>query len=284
VTSSSIPNIGGTVLGPAAQRRLAQRVKTALGWLLFNSGFYRLIWRQKAVIVVFHRVNDLYPNDPLTSTSGAFEKFALFFKRFFDVIPLGELLDRLESGAKLPSSLTITFDDGYYGNAATAAPILERHGLRGCFFVTTDFIGSTYIPWWDRQTNIASMWMSWDQVRGLRDAGHEVGSHTQTHVDLGAVTREEALREIRGGDERLQKELGISSRLFAYPYGRKRNLSEENQSVVKELGLRCCVSAHGGLVRAGDDPFKLNRVNISGWFVSPYQFGFELITGRLEQD
>jgi len=28
----------------------------------------------------------------------------------------------------------------------------------------------------------------------------------------------------------------------------------------------------------------MKRVNISGWFASPYQFGFELIAGRLEQD
>lgn len=283
MTSGSIPNLAGTVVMPEPKRQLGKRLKTVLGWLIFNSGFYRLIWRHKAVIVVFHRVNDLYPNDPLTCTSREFEEFTRFFKRFFNVIPLDDLLGRLAAGSNLSTSLTITFDDGYEGNAATAAPILEKHGLRGCFFVTTDFIGSKYVPWWDRQVNIASMWMTWNQVRGLRDAGHEIGSHTQTHVDLGAVSREEAKREIQGGDERLRKELGSSAGLFAYPYGSKSNMSEENQSVVEELGLRCCLSAHGGVVRKGDDPFRLQRVNISGWFASPYQFGFELITGRLEQ-
>jgi peptidoglycan/xylan/chitin deacetylase (PgdA/CDA1 family) len=189
----------------------------------------------------------------------------------------------VESGEQLPPSLTITFDDGYRGNATIAAPILERHALRGCFFLTTQFIGTDHVPFWDRELNIETMWMTWDDVRGLRDAGHELGSHTETHVDLGRVGREEARREIQGADERLKKELGSSSGLFAFPFGRKRNMSEENQLLVKELGLRCCLSAYGGLVHKADDPFQLNRVNISAWFASPYQFGFELVAGRLDR-
>ena len=284
MTSGSLTNVAGTVVLHTSTRRLARRIKAGLGWVLFNSGLYRLFWRRKAVVVVFHRVNDSYPNDPITCSSYDFERFALFFARFFDVIPLAELLGRVETGTEISPSLTITFDDGYRGNATTAAPILERHGLRGCFFVTTDFIGSNYVPWWDREMNIETVWMSWDQVRALNEAGHEIGSHTQTHVDLGTVSPDEARREIQGANERLKKELGDSLGLFAYPFGRKRNMSEQNQSLPKELGLRCSLSAHGGLVHRGDDPFRMKRVNISGWFASPYQFGFELIAGRLEQD
>jgi hypothetical protein len=284
VTTGSIPNVAGTVVPLKPTRRLARLIKTGLGWILFTSGLYRLWWRHKAVVVVFHRVNDAYPDDPITCSSQDFARYSRFFARFFDVIPLSELLQRVESGIEISPSLTITFDDGYRGNATTAAPILERHGLRGCFFVTTQFIGTNYVPWWDRDLNIETMWMTWDQVRALRDAGHEIGSHTETHVDLGTVGCDEARREIQGANERLKKELGLSLGLFAYPFGRKRNMSEQNQSLPKELGLRCSLSAHGGLVHRGDDPFRLTRVNISGWFASPYQFGFELIAGRLEQD
>jgi peptidoglycan/xylan/chitin deacetylase (PgdA/CDA1 family) len=283
VTSTSFPNLAGTTVLRTHARSIGRLIKSGLGWIAFNSGVYRLLWRRKAVVVVFHRVNDAYPDDPITCTSVEFERYARFFARFVDVVPLAELLDRVESGKRLAPSLTITFDDGYLGNATIAAPILERHGLRGCFFITTEFIGTNVVPWWDRDMKIDTMWMTWDHVRGLRDAGHELGSHTQNHVDLGAVSREEARREIKGADDRLKKELGSSAGLFAYPFGRKRNMSEQNQSLPKELGLRCSLSAHGGMVHRGDDPFQLKRVTISGWFTSPYQFGFELIMGRLEQ-
>jgi peptidoglycan/xylan/chitin deacetylase (PgdA/CDA1 family) len=251
--------------------------------MIFRSGLYRWMRRDEAVIVVFHRVNDAYPDNPITCTPGEFERFVRFFARFFDVIPLTQLLQRLASGAQLGAALIITFDDGYQGNATVAAPILERHGVRACFFVTTQFIGTDFVPWWDRDKKIDTRWMTWDQVRALRAAGHEIGSHTVTHANLGVTVGEEARREISGGSARLDAELGESSGLFAYPYGGPGNMAEENQPLAKELGLRCCVSAYGGTVCAGDDPFRLKRITISSWFISPYHFGFELVAGRLEQ-
>jgi hypothetical protein len=58
-------------------------------------------------------------------------------------------------------------------------------------------------------------------------------------------------------------------------------MSEQNQSLMKEAGLRCNLSAFGGIVKPGDDPYRLKRVTVSRWFVSPYHFGFELLAGRL---
>ena len=58
-------------------------------------------------------------------------------------------------------------------------------------------------------------------------------------------------------------------------------MSDENHSLMKEIGLRCNLSAFGGIVKAGDDPFRLKRVTVSRWFTSPYQFGFDLVADRL---
>lgn len=262
----------------------ARRSKAVAGWMVFRTRLYRRFRRDKAVIVLFHRVSDVYPNDPLTYSSQQFESFVRFFGRFFDVIPLTELLRRLETGEKLGGLLAVTFDDGYRGNATIAAPILGRYGQRACFFVTTQFIGTDHVPWWDAEKDVQTRWMTWDQVRTLRAAGHDIGSHTQTHPDLGVIGNDEARREISGGSSHLDRELGERSGLFAYPYGGRKNMSDENQSVVNQLGLRCCLSAYGGTVRAGDDPLRLKRITISDWFLSPYQFGFELLAGSLEAD
>ena len=252
--------------------------------MIFRLGLYRLLRRDEAVIVLFHRVNDAYPNDPLTYTNREFERFVKFFGRYFDVVSLNDILQRLESGKELKSRLAITFDDGYRGNATIATPILERHGQRACFFVTTEWIGSNHIPWWDAEKNIRTVWMSWDQVRSLRQAGHEIGSHTKTHPDLGAIPPDVARCEILGASERLDAELGEHSGLFAYPFGARKNMSAANQAVVNQLPLKCCLSAFGGTVKAGDDPLRLKRITISDWFISPYQFGYELVTGSLGAD
>lgn len=260
------------------------RFKSIAGWIVFRTGLYRLFRRNEAVIVVFHRVNDTDRNDPLTYSTQKFEDFVRFFGRFFEVIPLSELLRRLETGVGLAACLAITFDDGYEGNATIAAPIMERYGQHACFFVTTDFIGTDYVPWWDAKRNIHTQWMSWDQVRSLRISGHDLGSHTQTHTDLAQLSADEARREIGGGSARLDAELGEHSGLFAYPFGGKPNMSEQSQSVVSELGLRCSLSAYGGTVRPGDDPLRLKRITISEWFLTPYHFGFDLLAGRLHPD
>lgn len=43
----------------------------------------------------------------------------------------------------------ITFDDGYRDNFDIAFPILKAEGVPATFFVTTGFVDSPKIPWWD---------------------------------------------------------------------------------------------------------------------------------------
>jgi peptidoglycan/xylan/chitin deacetylase (PgdA/CDA1 family) len=262
----------------------ARRTKAVLGWITFRSHARKMFGRDEAVIVLFHRVNDALPADPLTVNSEQFEDFVRFFGRFFNVVPLSELLSDLETGKDLRGKLCITFDDGYRGNATVAAPILERHRQRACFFVTTGWIGTEHIAWWDAEKDIRTHWMTWDEVRELRRAGHDIGFHTQNHPDLGSVSADIARRELTESSARLDAELGEHSGLFAYPFGGKKNMSSANQAVVDELGVRCCLSAYGGTVRPGDDPRRLKRITISNWFLSPYQFGLEFVLGRLNPD
>jgi peptidoglycan/xylan/chitin deacetylase (PgdA/CDA1 family) len=57
---------------------------------------------------------------------------------------LGE--DSGASGARF----SVTFDDGYHDNLALAAPVLERLGIPATLFVTSDFIGTQRLFWWEQ--------------------------------------------------------------------------------------------------------------------------------------
>lgn len=256
-----------------------KRVKHALGVVIYRTGLHRVFLRKRGIIVLFHRVEDADPDNPLSCTRAEFEAFCRFFRRHFDVVPLSELLDRLERGAGVGGSAVITFDDGYLDNHRAAAPMLLRHGLPACFFIATGFIGSSAVPWWDAERGYTPAWMSWSDVRELVGMGFEVGAHTVNHVDLGQVHGAEARREIAGSGERLERELGVPVPLFSYPYGRRDQITEENRAVVRESGFRCCLSAFGGYVRDDSDPLKLRRLPISPWFISPYQLGWEILVG-----
>ena len=259
---------------------MRRSLKAVLGWMAFRSGVYRRYLRDRAVIVLFHRVDDRYADNPISCSSAQFARFLGFFRRFFQVVSLEQLLARLRDGKSLGGYMAITFDDGYLDNHRTAAPALARHGLPACFFIATEFIASERVPRWDAEAGIFSEWMSWDDVRSLHAQGFEVGSHTMNHVDLGVMSGDEADREIVGSKDRLERELGATIHHFTYPFGRPHHITEENRRRVEAAGFTCCLSAFGGSVVAGDDPFDLKRTPVSPWYVSPYQFGFELMRER----
>lgn len=68
--------------------------------------------------------------------------------------------------------LAITFDDGIESHYNIAMPILEKHGIKGTFFVTINRIGTPGR-------------LSWKQIKEMRQRGMEIGNHTMTHAHLG---------------------------------------------------------------------------------------------------
>ncbi len=257
-----------------------RRLKHALGRVVFGLGLHRRFLGDRGVIVAFHRVDDELEGNAISCTTAEFTEFCLFFRRYFEVVSLEQFLDDLEEGQPLGGKLVITFDDGYRDNHLTAAPILERLGLPACFFITTGFVGTDKVPWWDEEWGIQSRWMSWAEVQDLALRGFELGAHTVNHPDLGKLEGPKAVAEIQESRDHLEREVGKGVPCFAYPFGRPDQISEANRELVRTLGFRCCLSGHGGLVDPGTDPFRLLRTPISPWHLSPYQFGFEILMER----
>jgi peptidoglycan/xylan/chitin deacetylase (PgdA/CDA1 family) len=260
--------------------QLKKKLKTLLGRAARIGGAYSWDFRSKMAIVAFHRVSDQLAEDGLTCSSAKFEAFCEFFRAHFKVIPLSEQIARCSAGKGVGGTLSITFDDGYLDNFEVAAPILGKLKLPAAFFVTTGFIGTSNPAAWDRHLAQHPGWMTWDQVRSLAAQGFEIGSHTDTHINLGKVDPAVARAELRLSREKLQQELGTRPRLFAYPFGGREHISERSRELVREAGFECCIACHGGVNSGSPDPFNLNRIGIAEWFGTPDQFGFELLTGR----
>ena len=259
----------------------AVQLKSWLGRIAFATGLYRLLFRNRALVVLFHRIDDRFPGDDITCNVADFERHCSFFARYFTVVTLSELVRRINAGEDVGRHLAITFDDGYLDNVRTAAPILERRRLPACFFIATGFIGSERVPWWDEKLPAKPGWMTWDDVRALHARGFELGAHTVNHVDLGTVKGEEARREIAESRERLVKETGARVVHFSYPYGRPEQITEENRRLVRELGFASCSSAHGGTAGRGTNPFRIPRLGVSHYFVSPWHLGFEAMRSAI---
>lgn len=258
---------------------MTSSLKDALGHSIFASRLDALLLRDTAIVVAFHRVKHAPPSDGLTVSVPLFDQYCRFFRDHFNVLPLGELVSRLERRLSLDRALAITFDDGYLDNFENAAPIMWKLSLPATFFVVTRWIGGTFVPWWDRAEGVCHPWMSWEQVRTLHRARFDIGAHTRTHVDLGSAAVD-AEGEIAGARADLERNLRAPVDLFAYPYGTRANMSEANRALVKRAGFRCCCSCFGGVVTAAADPFRLARVPINSSWSSPHGFGFEVALGR----
>ncbi len=70
-------------------------------------------------------------------------------------------------------------------------------------------------------------------VQKLAQAGHELGSHSQTHRDMTQLNREEIVQELECSAEQIQSLTGREPRLFRPPSGSYNNLVI---STARELG------------------------------------------------
>lgn len=110
-----------------------------------------------------------------------------------------------------PAAFSLTFDDALDSHITEAVPILDRHGLRGTFFLYIDNVGD------DRPSN-------WDAWRRVAESGHEVSSHSQTHLNMENTSDPDILEfEIVGSFEIIKEKTGIEPLSFAYPYSAKND-------------------------------------------------------------
>ena len=80
-------------------------------------------------------------------------------------------LDAFEAQVKALAyndDIVFTFDDGGSSALFLAAPILEKYGRKGLFFICTQYIGQPGF-------------LTEKQITELENRGHLIGSHSHTH-------------------------------------------------------------------------------------------------------
>jgi peptidoglycan/xylan/chitin deacetylase (PgdA/CDA1 family) len=99
------------------------------------------------------------------------------------------------------------------------------------------------------------------QVRELRDAGVEIGAHTETHPILARIDPTAARDDMAKCKQELEATLGEPLKLFAYPNGRPgRDYDGRHVAMVRDLGFTAAVSTAWGAAYPGCDLFQVPRV------------------------
>jgi peptidoglycan/xylan/chitin deacetylase (PgdA/CDA1 family) len=112
--------------------------------------------------------------------------------------------------------------------------------------------------------DVEDLWMTWAMVRELMGAGMSIGAHTMTHPVLTSLGEDGQDEEIGRSLERVRREMGRSTALFAYPVGLPFTYDRVTRRVLARHGVDYAFAFSGGYVRhPAFDRFAVPRTSVS---------------------
>jgi peptidoglycan/xylan/chitin deacetylase (PgdA/CDA1 family) len=218
-------------------------------------------------ILMYHHITNIPTHDlldlSLTVKPTVFSQQLDYLKQHgYHTITYNQLFDFLYYNGPLPSKpIILTFDDGYDDAYKFAYPILQAHGYSGTFFIITGKVD------WKGQ-------VTWNELREMLANGMQMGSHTITHRDMGAVwlfSHAEAQQELQQSQQSLETQLGIVIQQFCYPAGEPFHTGKPyvQQAIMSLLAQDGYVGATTdpppvGMTQSTQKPFILLRVRVDG--------------------
>ena len=228
-----------------------------------------------AVILMYHNVSAETP----ASTSVTAEKFTQHMQYLADnqytVWPLFKTLQHLATGKTIPAkTVVLTFDDAYKSVYEQAFPVLKEKGWPFTVFVTTQYIGEGY-------TNF----MSWQQLREIRQSGGEIGNHSLSHphfvrrrsAETDEQWRQRIIDEVQQAQNILQQNAASPILAVAYPYG---EYSKEVKQLLLELGY-FGIGQHSGAVSRQTDFQAVPRFPMTTGFDDMENFALKVASKNL---
>jgi peptidoglycan/xylan/chitin deacetylase (PgdA/CDA1 family) len=146
--------------------------------------------------------------------------------------------------------VVITVDDG---TADCVGPLLGEGRWLPQLFVPTSAVGGHAV--WLDDGPLAS----WDDLRALRAAGVEIGSHTRHHQRTTELPPAALTESIAGSRADLRTEIPEPLPIVAYPHG---DHDDRTCTAAAEAGFLAGYTTEKGRNGAATDPFRLRRVSI----------------------
>lgn len=238
------------------RRRLAKRVALALDAALPGS--------TGVVVLAYHRVGER-TDSPVDMATSMFRRQISHLAATASVATLDAAVEELRTVGSRPAtshfSSVLTFDDGTADFVDVVLPLLVEFDLPATLYVSTAFVDS------GNRYPANGVPISWNGLREAVSTGLvTIGGHTHNHALLDRCPVDKAAFELATCDARLNDELGVDVRHFAYPKAVRASGPVEH-----EVRRRYRTAAVAG-TRANDarsfDPHRLLRSPIQredGW-------------------
>jgi peptidoglycan/xylan/chitin deacetylase (PgdA/CDA1 family) len=198
-----------------------------------------------------------------------FERQIKWYAKHFVNVGRKELEDLLAGrvrGWERPGIL-LTFDDGTQTHFDTVAPILEKYGFTGWFFVPSGLLNLGFEDPDDEFSRDGTRGrnLTIDQLNGLAER-HVVGSHGVTHIRLAESVPAHTLGfEIRESRNQLQQILERDVDVFSWIGGEEWAYCETASELVRNT-YRFAFMGNSDVILPNTDPYQLSRSNIEAYF------------------
>jgi len=223
-----------------------------------------------AAILLYHHVSDSTPRITSVTQEELREHLQYLEDNDFTVIDIRDAIAAAKGEKEIPEkSVVITFDDAYQNIFTNGRPILNEFDVPWTLFVTTDPVGNT-----------PGQYMSWEQIRTLHDEGVVIANHSTDHGHLPRRQEGESERDweqrmrnnIRSAEEKIEQEVGVSYKLFAYPYGEYDNKLAD---IVEDMGY-IGFGQHSGGFGAASDFRAIPRFAAAGMYANLNSLGTKM--------
>ena len=208
-------------------------------------------------ILAYHRFDPVKWGSTTVTMSVLEEQLGLLAGAGFNLIGLGEAIERLRGGTTDQDRYAVlTADDGHKSIHSVLFPFLRARGLPITLFVYPDGISHE------------SQALKWKQLDEMRRTGLvNVQSHSFTHprFDLERAQRTPdsfaafVAEELGRSRQMISDRLGTPVDFLAWPYG---VVDEQLEQAARKAGYRAAFGYGGGPAAPGMDFFALPRVGI----------------------
>jgi hypothetical protein len=216
-------------------------IETHLAKLRATGEFQRLLATPRVHFVYLHHVFE--------DETDSFRRTLAEIGQTHEFVTYSTAVELVYSGKVDRPYACVSFDDGLK-TTMNASRVMDELGISGCFFVCPAIVGETDRELVRRFAETRLRYppmdvLSWEDVDDLLSRGHEIGSHTYSHPNMGEVTVEQAIDELQLSAEELRRRLG-GVKHFAWPTGKWETFSARAGKAVFDLGYSSCASAIRG--------------------------------------
>jgi peptidoglycan/xylan/chitin deacetylase (PgdA/CDA1 family) len=202
-------------------------------------------------ILVFHKISNLC-NSFFDIDIGEFNNIVETVKKYGHVINSFENIENIVTNYL--TSFLFTFDDGTSDHYSILLPLLNKHNIKAIFFISSSKINK-------------KNYLSKKEILELNTHGHQIGSHSHSHINLLTLTNDKVYTDISNSKMIIEDIIGKEIKWFAPPGGL---FNDKILNIAKDIGFTYFRTTKFGLnlIRKGDNLRFFKSLNISKYFLS----------------